>query len=286
MASVSWVEIRPVTGVFGAEVLGVRLARLTESELADVREAMCRYEVVVFRSQHLSPAEQSEFSRRLGESAETPFVRTMDDHPDVIRVVKEADEGAAFNFGGAWHSDFSFLEHPPSFTILAAVDVPPYGGDTMFASMSAAWRALDHATQEGLRALQAVHTARDAYSRRMQPVHSGMRGMTIECDDSANDERRHPLVRRHGETGETVLFFNRAYVRDLDGLDRSEAVELLNFLHAHTTDAAFTYRHRWLSGDVVVWDNRSTQHLALNDYAGFRRELTRTTVAGEVPLPA
>ncbi len=158
-------EIRPVTGVFGAEVLGVRLARLTESELADVREAMCRYELVVFRSQHLSPAEQSEFSRRLGESAETPFVRTMDDHPDVIRVVKEADEGATFNFGGAWHSDFSFLEHPPSFTILAAVDVPPYGGDTMFASMSAAWRSLDHATQERRPALGAPGVRHQALQR-------------------------------------------------------------------------------------------------------------------------
>lgn len=284
MASVRNVEIRPVTGVFGAEVLGVRLADLTDAELVDVRSAMCRYEVVVFRDQFLSPAEQSAFSRRLGPSAETPFVRTMDDFPDVIRVVKEADEGAAFNFGGAWHSDFSFLEHPPSFTILAAVDVPPYGGDTVFASMSAAWRALDPTTQARLRDLSAVHTARDAYSRRMQPVHSGMRGMTIECDDSANDERRHPLARRHGETGETVLFFNRAYVRDVDGMERSEAVELLNVLHAHTTDATLTYRHRWQPGDVVVWDNRSTQHLAVNDYAGFRRELTRTTVQGEIPI--
>jgi taurine dioxygenase len=279
------VEIRPVTGVFGAEVLGVRLADLTESELAEVRAAMCRYEVTVFRDQFFTPAEQSAFSRRLGPSAETPFVRTMDDFPDVIRVVKEADEGAAFNFGGAWHSDFSFLANPPSFTILAAVDVPTYGGDTVFASMSAAWRALDSTTQSRLRELTAIHTARDAYSRRMQPVHSGMRGMTIECDDSAEDERRHPLVRRHPETGETVLFFNRAYVRDIADMDRDEAVHLLNFLHAHTTDATVSYRHRWSPGDVVVWDNRSTQHLAVNDYAGFRRELTRTTVQGEVPVP-
>lgn len=284
MASVRGVEIRPVTGVFGAEVLGVRLADLTDAELIELRSVMCRHEVVVLRDQFLTPAEQSAFSRRLGPSAETPFVRTMDDFPDVIRVVKEADEGSAFNFGGAWHSDFSFLEHPPSFTILAAVDVPPYGGDTVFASMSAAWRTLDSTTQARLRELQAVHTARDAYSRRMQPVHSGMRGMTIECDDSANDERRHPLVRQHPETGVTVLFFNRAYVRDIDGLERSEAIELLNFLHAHTTDATITYRHRWQPGDVVVWDNRSTQHLAVNDYAGFRRELTRTTVRGETPI--
>ncbi|MFM8482001.1 MAG: TauD/TfdA dioxygenase family protein, partial [Actinomycetota bacterium] len=128
------------------------------------------------------------------------------------------------------------------------------------------------------------HTARDAYSRRMQPLHSGMRGMEIVCDDSANDEQMHPLVCRHPETGRTVLFYNRAYVRDIAGMDHDEAQSLMAFLHQHTTDARFTYRHRWQDGDVVIWDNRATQHLALNDYAGFRRELNRTTVAGSVPV--
>jgi taurine dioxygenase len=276
----------PVTGVFGVEVHDVDLATLDGAALAEFRTLLCASEVVVVRDQFLTTADQSSFSRRLGPSGEVPFVATMTEFPDVIRVVKEADEGAAFNFGGAWHSDFSFQEAPPSFTILAAVDVPPWGGDTVFASMSAAWDALDPSMQQNLRGLSAVHTARDAYSRRMQPIHSGMRGMTIVCDDTANDERRHPLVCRHPETGGTVLFFNRAYVRDLDGLDRVEAVALMEFLHNHTTDARFTYRHRWLPGDVVIWDNRSTQHLAVNDYGGFRRELHRTTVAGSVPLAA
>ena len=278
--------VAPVTGVLGSEVRGIGLDDLDDRELAEFRALVCEREVVVVRDQHLSPAEQTRFSRRLGPSGETPFVATMPEFPDVIRVVKEADEGRAFNFGGAWHSDFSFQEAPPSFTILAAVDVPPWGGDTVFASMSAAWSALDPGTRERLLPLDGVHTARDAYSRRMQPIHSGMRGMTIVCDDSANDEFRHPLVTRHPETGRTVLFYNRTYVRDIDGLDESESRELGSFLHQHTTDARFTYRHRWLPGDVVIWDNRSTQHLAVNDYAGFRRELNRTTIAGERPVRA
>ena len=276
----------PVTGVFGAEVHGLDLTDLDDVALAELRATVCANEVVVVRDQRLSAAEQSAFSRRLGPSGEVPFVATMSDFPDVIRVVKEADEGKAFNFGGAWHSDFSFQPSPPSFTILAAVDVPSWGGDTVFASMTAAWAALGAEMQDKLRDLVAVHTARDAYSRRMQPIHSGMRGMTIVCDDSADGEQRHPLVCRHPETDREVLFYNRAYVRDIDAMDRAEAVALMEFLHAHTTEARFTYRHRWRSGDVVIWDNRSTQHLALNDYAGFRRELHRTTVAGTPPVAA
>jgi taurine dioxygenase len=275
--------VRPLTGVVGAEIIGVDLATIDDESLVEVRRRMCEHEVVVFRDQTLTPRSQSVFSDRLGPNGEVPFVETMSEFPNVIRVVKEADEGAAFNFGGAWHSDFSFQDEPPSFTVLAAVDLPPWGGDTVFASMTAAWSALGPQTRERLSTLDAVHTARDAYSRRMQPLHSGMRGMSIVCDDSANDERVHPLVVVHPETGKEVLFFNRAYVRDIVGMDIAESAELLDFLHAHTTDVRFQYRHRWRAGDVVIWDNRSTQHFAINDYAGFRRELHRTTVKGGVP---
>lgn len=276
-------EVRPLTGIFAAEVHGIDLRTIDDVELDEVRRLVCEHEVLVIRGQNFDAASQSHFSRRLGPSAETPFITTMTEYPDVIRVVKEADEGSSFNFGGAWHSDFSFLRNPPSFTILAAVDVPPWGGDTVFASMTAAWTAVHEPMRSRFRSIDAVHTARDAYSRRMQSLHSGMRGMEIVCDDSADDETRHPLVTTHPETGRTVLFFNRAYVRDLDGLPTAETAEMLRWLHEHTTDVRFTYRHHWLPGDVVIWDNRSVQHNALNDYAGFRREMRRTTVVGGVP---
>lgn len=284
--SLTSLNIRPLTGVLGAEINDLDLTTINDDQLRDLRMAICRHEVVVIRNQIFGPVQQSNFSRRLGPVGEVPFVATRADAPDLIRVVKEADEGESFNFGGAWHSDFSFQSEPPSFTILAAVDIPPWGGDTVFASMTAAWEELPAGTKAQLQSLRAVHTARDAYSRRMQPIHSGMRGMEIICDDSANEERRHPLVCRHPETGRPVLFYNRAYVRDIDDLEKDEAHSLMAFLHLHTTDARFCYRHRWQTGDVVIWDNRSTQHLALNDYAGFRRELNRTTVAGATPQPA
>jgi taurine dioxygenase len=277
------IKAQPLTGVFAAEISGINLASLSEGDLAELRAVMCAHEVVVVRGQTLEPAQQSAFSARLGPFGEVPFIATMDEFPEVIRVVKEADEGAAFNFGGAWHSDFSFQNEPPSFTILSAVDVPPWGGDTCFASMTAAWNALHEPMQIRLRALNAVHSARDAYSPKMQALHTGMSGMQIVCDESANDHKVHPLVPVHPETGKEVLFFNRAYVRDIEEMPNDEAQSLMSFLHLHTTDVKFMYRHRWQSGDVVIWDNRSTQHVALNDYAGFRRELRRTTIAGESP---
>ena len=277
------IKAQPLTGVFAAEISGINLASLSEGDLAELRAVMCAHEVVVVRGQTLEPAQQSAFSARLGPFGEVPFIATMDEFPEVIRVVKEADEGAAFNFGGAWHSDFSFQNEPPSFTILSAVDVPPWGGDTCFASMTAAWNALHEPMQIRLRALKAVHSARDAYSPKMQALHTGMSGMQIVCDESANDHRVHPLVPVHPETGKEVLFFNRAYVRDIENMPHDEAQSLMSFLHLHTTDVKFMYRHRWQSGDVVIWDNRSTQHVALNDYGGFRRELRRTTIAGESP---
>jgi taurine dioxygenase len=277
------IKAQPLTGVFAAEISGINLASLSNGDLAELRAVMCAHEVVVVRGQTLEPAQQSAFSARLGPFGEVPFIATMDEFPEVIRVVKEADEGAAFNFGGAWHSDFSFQNEPPSFTILSAVDVPPWGGDTCFASMTAAWNALHEPMQIRLRALNAVHSARDAYSPKMQALHTGMSGMQIVCDESANDHRVHPLVPVHPETGKEVLFFNRAYVRDIEQMPNDEAQSLMSFLHLHTTDVKFMYRHRWQSGDVVIWDNRSTQHVALNDYAGFRRELRRTTIAGESP---
>lgn len=277
------IKAQPLTGVFAAEVSGIDLRSLSDGEVAELRVLMCAHEVVVVRGQTLEPAEQSAFSSRLGPFGEVPFIATMDEYPEVIRVVKEADEGAAFNFGGAWHSDFSFQTAPPSFTILSAVDVPPWGGDTCFASMTAAWNGLHEPMQARLRELRAVHSARDAYSPKMQALHTGMSGMHIVCDESANDYKVHPLVPVHPETGKEILFFNRAYVRDIEDMPNDEAQSLMSFLHLHTTDVKFMYRHRWQSGDVVIWDNRSTQHVALNDYAGFRRELRRTTIAGASP---
>lgn len=280
-------RVTRLTGVLGARVEVDDLLSLDDDGFARLRALACEHEVIIVPEQDLSPVEQVELSHRFGPAADSPFIEPSPDHPEVIKVLKEARDGTAFNFGGAWHSDFSFQPAPPSFTILHAIDVPPYGGDTLWSSMTAAHDALHEPQRERLMSISAVHTARDAYSPRMQPLHSGLSSMTITCDESANDTMVHPLITVHPETGRRVLFYNRAYVRDLTGpADETERQRLLEWLHLHTTDARFTFRHRWSNGDVAIWDNRSTQHYALNDYAGFRRELHRTTVAGPVPVAA
>lgn len=276
-------NVERLTGVVGARITGVDITQLSDDEFQELRALACEHGVVFFALQHMSVQQQVEFSHRFGPAAESPFIEPSPDHPEVIKVLKEAHDGKAFNFGGAWHSDFSFLATPPSFTILHALDIPPYGGDTLWSCMATAYDALNPEQKELFATLQAVHTARDAYSPKLQPLHSGLSGMTIVCDESANDISLHPLITTHPETGKKILFFNRAYVRDLVGLDGDEKTRLLEWLHLHTTDAKFTVRHKWTAGDVAIWDNRSTQHYALNDYAGFRRELHRTTVAGSRP---
>jgi taurine dioxygenase len=290
------VDLQPLTGVIGAELTGVDLARelagpAIDDLVAELVASLDVHHVVVLPRQALAPEAQVELSHRFGPPTETPFVATMPDHPEVIRVVKEAEEADAFNFGGAWHSDFSFLARPPSYTLLHAIDVPDWGGDTVFTSMVAALEHLPGDLREMVDhpAVNGVHTARDAYAPKLQALHDGLGHMDIRTDESANATRTHPLVCTHPTSGNRVLFFNQAYVRDLEGVrgldnaDPTSTARCLHRLHDHSTDHRFTVRHRWRNGDLVIWDNRATQHLAVNDYGGRRRELHRTTVEGTVP---
>lgn len=286
-------RVTPLNGVIGASITDVDLAKeLTGPGIADlvheIEAALDDHLVVVFHEQDLSPGAQTEFTHYFGESAETPFVGTMDGFPEVIRVLKEADEGAAFNFGGAWHSDFSFQPTPPSYTLLHAVDVPTYGGDTVWTSNVAALSQLlpSIRAQIDVAGAAGVHTAKDAYSPKMQVIHDGLKHMEITTTESANDETRHPIITTHPSSKKEVLFFNQAYCRDIEGTSVApdEMAAFLRGLHHHSTSHQFTVRHTWRNGDLAIWDNRATQHLALNDYAGFRRELHRTTVRGAVPV--
>ncbi|MEY2417343.1 MAG: taurine dioxygenase [Actinomycetota bacterium] len=285
-------RIQPLTGVLGAEITDVDLAKeLTtpaiDGVVAELTEALDKHLVVVIKEQSLSPGEQTEFTHHFGPPCETPFVGTLPDYPEVIKVLKEADEANAFNFGGAWHSDFSFLERPPSYTLLHAVDVPPYGGDTVWTSNIAALDRLPAHYRDPIDKPDAngVHTAKDAYSPKMQPLHDGLKHMDIQTTDDANEAHSHPIITTHPGNNKQVLFFNLAYCRDLENTDVApdDVPAFLLALHRHTTDHSLTVRHRWRNGDLAIWDNRATQHLALNDYGGFRRELHRTTVQGGVP---
>jgi taurine dioxygenase len=271
--------VRPATGTIGAEVTGIDVTRpLSGDDLDALRAAAVDHKVVFLRQQPYSVQALESLTEQLGGQGDTPFLRSIDGHPGIVRIVKEADEGG-FNFGGAWHTDWSFQPTPPSFTLLWSVDVPPHGGDTMWSNQELAFARLSPGLQSTLRTLRAVHSAGRAYAADgfLARTASG-RTMQIDTDDSALGEQTHPVVTTHPETGREVLFVNPTYTTRIDGWSPDESKVLLDFLFAHSTKEAHTCRMRWSPDTLAIWDNRSTQHLALNDYHGFRRELYRSTV--------
>jgi len=275
----------PVAGALGAEISGVDLSRsLTEGQLNELRRAVVEHRVVFLRDQPHSFDAQRELTERLGGFGETPFVGQVDGQPGIVAVVREADEQGIANFGGGWHSDWSFQAAPPSFTLLWAVDVPPYGGDTLWANLELAYERCSSGLRATLDGLRAVHSARRSYApgSHIDQTRS-QRAMRIDTSASALDEQVHPLVTVHPESGRRALFLNPTYVLRIDGWTAEESQPLLAHLHAHATREAFTCRFRWSAGTLAIWDNRATEHNAINDYDGFRREAYRSTVAGTVP---
>jgi alpha-ketoglutarate-dependent taurine dioxygenase len=259
-------------------------ADLDDAVIAEIRRALLDHQVVFFRAQDLSPAQQVAFTHRFGPPSPVPFIEPVAGHPEVIAVVREATEAQSFTFGSLWHSDFSFLPEPPFASLLHAREVPPVGGDTVWANQELALRELSPGLRDTLGRLGGVHSARNAYSPKMQSVHDHFAGMTVHTDSSAERAVTHPVVRRHPETKRPTLFVNPQYTIGIEGWSEADARPLLRQLFAHSTQVPFTCRWRWQVGDVAMWDNRSVQHMAMADFTGHRRCMLRTTVAGDRPV--
>lgn len=272
-------EFHPITGLTGAEVTGIDLHQPISDDLAhELREALARHLVLVFRDQHLDRAAQKRLTTAFGQPMRLPYIVPMADDPEVIRVIKEADDRSGV-FGGDWHSDMSFVEEPPSGSILNALEIPPYGGDTLFANQAAAWDALSPALRDLLDGRDAIHVGKPYGVRWAPPLEEQSRGAIkmSRGDPTADQERRHPAVLTHPVSGRRSLYLNPTYVTRLDGMTEAESAPVLEVLRQHATRPEFCLRLRWTAGTVTVWDNFSTLHFAVNDYAGFRRELLRTT---------
>ncbi len=275
-------ETRPIAGALGAEILGIDLGTVNDAAFEEVRDALRRHEVVFFRDQHLSPDAHLSLSRRFGDLCDVPHAsRRLDGYPDILEVVDKATSGNKRNVGGDWHTDMPFLEHPPAQCILYAREVPGHGGDTQWASLSAAYDALSDGMRATLDVLQSVHSAtRLAGSRFVGTYTREVRPPIEEMDR----EVIHPLVRTHAETGRRCLFVNRTTFIRFFGWTEAESEPLHAFLCAHVTRPEFTCRFRWTPNAVAIWDNRCTQHYAIDDYGTSTRTMYRTTVAGERPV--
>jgi len=267
--------IRRVAGALGAEIGGVDLAQPQSDEtIAAIRAALVQHQVIFFRDQELTPAQQSAFGARFGPLNVHPYVQGMAGHPEVMEIIKEPSD--KINFGGGWHSDMSFLERPSIGSILYAVELPEYGGDTLFASQAAAYDALSDGLKATLERLSAVHSASREYTQGASVQKRG--SMQVAEADGYVGEFVHPMVLVHPESGRKALYVNPAFTLRIEGWKPRESKALLDYLFEHARYEAFTCRFAWAKGSIAFWDNRSVWHFALNDYPGQRRHMRRVTV--------
>ena len=272
-------DTQPLSGLIGAEITGIDLnAPIGEAAAEALRNALARHQVLIFPEQFLELQAQKRLTELFGPLMASRYIEPMEGEPYVIRVLKEPQEGGGV-FGGAWHSDLSFLAEPPAGSVLAAVELPPYGGDTLWASQVAAWKTLPEPLKLLLEGRDAIHVGSPYGVKWAPPEHERAGGSIrmVRGDPEADEERRHPAVHIIKRTGEQALGINAQYVVRLDGLTEAESKPVLDQINAHAIRPELCYRHRWRPGDVAIWDNRATQHYAVNDYHGFRRLMHRTT---------
>ena len=272
-------KIKQIAGALGAEISGVDLVGDVPAQLAaEIRQVFLQHQVIFLRNQDLTPQQFLSFANAMGEPVEYPFVKGLEGFPHIIEVKKLAHEKV--NFGGIWHSDTTYLDMPPMGSMLLSREVPPYGGDTLFASQYAAYEALSSTMQDLLNGLIGISSSAKADV-------SKTREDRIKTDgkDAVPQEYRaeHPIVRTHPETGRKVLYVNVAHTAGIKGMTDEESAPLLNFLFAHQVKPEFTCRFVWEPNTIAFWDNRCVQHNPVNDYHGFRRVMQRITLRGDKP---
>jgi taurine dioxygenase len=275
-------DIQPLAGALGAEVRGVSLQALADAGWRELHRAFLEYAVLAIRDQALEPADLMRVGSRFGEPCFYPFVTGLEGYPHIFEVVKEEQETT--NFGGNWHSDTTYLAKPPAATLLYAVETPTHGGDTLFASTRAAYEALSAGMRSMLDGLVGVNSAGLKYGGGRSQMHSVIGGMKVHDTDRAEEyEAEHPVVRTHPQTGRKALYVSRSHTIRFRDMSEAESRPLVDFLQEHQTRPEFTCRVRWQPGTLTIWDNRCTQHNAVNDYTGQRRRMRRLTVGPEVP---
>ena len=276
----SMLKVKQIAGALGAEISGVDLAKgVPVSLAADIRKVFLDHQVIFLHDQNLTPQQFLAFAKAMGEPIEYPFVKGIDGFAHIIEVKKLEHEKV--NFGGIWHSDTTYLDVPPMGSMLLSREVPPYGGDTLFASQYQAYEALSTTMQGLLDGLTGISSSAKADV-------SKTREDRIKSDgkEAAPQEYRaeHPVVRTHPETGRKALYVNVAHTSGIKGMSDEESAPLLGFLFEHQVKPEFTCRFAWTPNAIAFWDNRCVQHNPVNDYHGFRRVMQRITLKGDKPV--
>ena len=267
---------------FGAEVMGLDVRRATDEQIAAIGDAMVRHKVLFFRDQELTDDDQVEFGRRLGPLTNAhPVADGMDAaHPEIYNL-DSADPD--FSFSDVWHTDVTFMERPPTASILRAVVLPPAGGDTSWADSQLAYDSLAAPVRALVDQLEAVHDGNREWGSYLRRGRGG-RGNVWDGERVTDlPPVVHPVVRVHPVTGRKGLFVNPGFTAYVVGVSDAESRGILDLLYAHLTKPEHTIRHRWRAGDLGIWDNRCTAHYANRDYSR-PRVMRRITVAGDRPV--
>ncbi|MDA0341920.1 MAG: TauD/TfdA family dioxygenase [Proteobacteria bacterium] len=272
------IEVRPVGGALGAEIHGVDLSSdLPDRQFAEIREVFRDNGVIFFRDQKLTPEQHIAFAERWAPININRFFTPVEGHPKIALVLKEPDQKR--NIGGGWHTDHTYDIEPAMGSILYAHEVPQSGGDTMFASMYAAYETLSDGLKQTLNGLRARHSSRHVFG----PARAERKDDTvgrIKNPELANQDAVHPVVITHPLSGRKSLYVNPGFTLGFEGWTDAESKPLLDYLYAHASQPSFTCRFQWQAGSIAFWDNRATWHLAVNDYQGQRRLMHRITVEG------
>jgi taurine dioxygenase len=274
-------DIKPIAARVGAEIGGVTLSGdLPEETVTAINLALLRHKVIFFRDQgHLSDAEQERFSTRFGALVPHPTVKSVAGTAGVLELDSTAGNGRA----DSWHTDVTFVDAYPKISILRGVVIPEVGGDTVWSNTVAAYEGLPPELKAAAEQLWALHTNAYDYAALRPHASEAERRHYDEVFSATVWETEHPVVRVHPETGERSLVLG-SFVKHFLGYSRSDSEHLFQLLQTHVTKLENTVRWRWRAGDVAIWDNRATQHYALNDYGSAKRVVRRTTLDGDVPV--
>ena len=274
-------QIHPMTGSLGAEITDADIR--SDADWSGIRQAFIDYGVITIRDQQITPDDQLAFARRWGDVNVNRYFTPLDTHPEIAVVLKEPDQSTAV--GESWHTDHSYDTEPAMCSILRAIDVPPFGGDTCFSSMYTAYDALSDGFKDLLNGLSAWHSSRHAFGFAVTD-HESFETGRLHNPENATQDSLHPVVIKHPLSGRKALYVNPDFTTQIDGLHKDESDAILTFLYTHCQNADFQCRASWRKGDVTMWDNRATWHKAINDYHGHRRYMHRVTVEGCALEPA
>ena len=272
--------VNQVSGAIGAIIKDVHLDKnLDENTISEIYNVFLKYQAIFFKNQKLTPESLIFFAKKIGSPISYPFVKGLDSFPEITPILKK--ETDINNFGGIWHSDTTYQNEPPKCTMLYALEVPDFGGDTEFSNQCLAYESLSDEMKLFLDKKKAVNiSAKSEVTKSRSDVlkHSAvaMKNNTLEAI--------HPVIRIHPETKKKSLYINEAHTTHFVGMSEEESKPILKKLFIHQVNSKFTCRFKWKKGSVAIWDNRCTLHHPINDYDGSRRLMHRITFQGDKPF--